>query len=58
MRVFRWRAIVPLLLFLALVVGLWVLLLDRTVRRAIEDSGTEAIGARVELAEADLRLAR
>jgi hypothetical protein len=56
--VFRWRAIVPLLLFLALVVGLWVLLLDRTVRRAIEDSGTEAIGARVELAEADLRLAR
>jgi uncharacterized protein (TIGR03545 family) len=56
--VFRWRAIVPLLLFLALVVGLWVLLLDRTVRRAIEDSGTEAIGARVELAEADVRLAR
>lgn len=58
MRWFRWRAIVPLLLLLGVVIALWILLLDRTVRRAIEEVGTDAIGAKVDLAEADVRLRR
>jgi len=56
MRLFRWRAIIPFVLFLAAVVVLWILLLDRTVRRAIEEAGTEAVGAKVDLAQADVQL--
>ncbi len=56
-KLFRWRAIVPLLLFLALLVLGWLLLLDRIVARGIEALGTHIVGARVDLAEADVRLA-
>ncbi len=55
-KLFRWRAIVPLLLFLALLVLGWLLLLDRIVARGIEALGTHIVGARVDLAEADVRL--
>ena len=56
-KLFRWRAIVPLLLFLVLLVLGWLLLLDRIVERGIEAMGTHIVGARVDLAEADVRLA-
>jgi uncharacterized protein (TIGR03545 family) len=55
-RVFRWRAIVPLLVFLTLLVLVWLLLLDRLAERGIEAAATHLVGARVDLAEADVRL--
>lgn len=56
MKIFRWKAIVPLLLFLALVVVLWRLFLNTAIRRAVEFAGTEIVGARVDLASARFRL--
>jgi uncharacterized protein (TIGR03545 family) len=57
MRVFRWKAIVPLVLVLGLVSAGWYLLLDSAVRRGIEVVATDLVGAKVDLAEADVRLA-
>jgi uncharacterized protein (TIGR03545 family) len=55
-RLFRWRGIVPLLLFLALLgTGYW-LFMDALVRRSVEKTGTAIVGARVELDDADIRL--
>lgn len=54
--VFRWRAVGPLLLFLALVVVLWMLFADRLVRESLEDAGSAALGARVEIRSLDLDL--
>jgi uncharacterized protein (TIGR03545 family) len=55
-RIFRWRGIVPLLLFLTLLGVLYWLFLDTLVRRSVERTGTAFVGARVELEEADVRL--
>ncbi|MFI5279335.1 MAG: TIGR03545 family protein [Gemmatimonadales bacterium] len=57
MKLFRWRAIVPMVLFAGVVVLLWVLFVDHVIRRSIEWVGTELVGAKVELASARLRLA-
>ncbi|HEX9727863.1 MAG TPA: hypothetical protein VGA37_05115 [Gemmatimonadales bacterium] len=57
MKLFRWRAIVPLALFAIGVSVAWYLLLDRTVAHAIERLGSAVVGAKVELAAADVRLA-
>ncbi len=57
MRVFRWRALVPLALLLVVVAVAWYFLLDNAVRRGIEIIGTDLVGARVDLAEADVRWA-
>lgn len=54
--VFRWKAWVPLALVLALIAVTWYLFLDATVRRSIEAIGTELVGAKVDLAFADVRL--
>jgi uncharacterized protein (TIGR03545 family) len=48
-RVFRWRAIGPLLLFAALGVGLWILFADRLARYSAERVGTAIVGAKVEI---------
>ena len=56
-KIFRWRGVVPLLLVLALVAVAYWLLADRLVKRSVEHSGTAFVGARVDLAEADIRLA-
>lgn len=45
--IFRWKAIVPLVLFLALLVGAWLLFADRLGRLALERGGTAALGAKV-----------
>jgi uncharacterized protein (TIGR03545 family) len=56
MKIFRWKAIVPLVLCLALVAVAWTLYVDVAIRRAIEIVGTEVVGAKVELASARFRL--
>jgi len=55
-RIFRWKGIAPLLLFLALLGALYWLFMDMLVRRSVEQAGTAFVGARVELDEADVRL--
>src|SRR5262245_20279098 len=56
MKLFRWKAIVPMLLAAALMSVAWILLIDGALRRGIEWVGTELVGAKVELASARLRL--
>ena len=56
MKLFRWKAIVPLVLVLALLVLGWTLYADRLVRKLVEFVGTEVVGATVELASARLEL--
>ena len=58
MKLFRWKAIVPLVLVLALLVIGWTLLADRMLRKGIEAGGTAAVGAKVELASARIHLFR
>ncbi|MGD2135491.1 MAG: hypothetical protein PVF27_04990 [Gemmatimonadales bacterium] len=55
-RVFRWRAIVPLVLFLVLLGTAWLLLLDTLVERGVERTGAYLVGAKVDLESADVRL--
>jgi uncharacterized protein (TIGR03545 family) len=56
MRVVRWKAVGPLLVFGGLFALAWWLLADRATERAVEYIGAEIVGARVDVAGADLRL--
>ncbi len=58
MKIFRWKAIVPMLLCTALTVALWTLYVDRVIRKTVEFVGTDAMGARVELDGASLHTER
>src|SRR3990170_8647107 len=58
MRVVRWKAVIPLGVTLVLVAGFWWLFLDRAVERAVEYVGTEIVGARVDVASAEVSLGR
>ena len=49
MRVFRWKAVVPLLLLGAVGAGLWLVFADRIAKHTTESVGTTFIGARVEI---------
>jgi uncharacterized protein (TIGR03545 family) len=55
---FRWKAIVPLALFLAVLVALWLLFADRLGRLAVERGGTSILGARVDVRSFHLSLGR
>jgi uncharacterized protein (TIGR03545 family) len=55
-RIFRWRAVGPLLAFGAGLVVLWLLFADRIARTAVEDAGTSVLGARVEIGSLHLDL--
>lgn len=55
MRYIRWKAIGPLLLVLALIVGLPMLFADRVVRSGVERTGAQVVGARVDVREADVQ---
>jgi uncharacterized protein (TIGR03545 family) len=55
-RIFRWRAIGPLLLFTLLGGVLWLLFADRIARRAAEKIGTAIVGARVEIEDLHIDL--
>ena len=57
MSLFRWKAVTPLALLLGLMVIGWYFLLDSAVRRTIELVGRDLVGAKVDLAEAHVRLA-
>ncbi len=56
-RVFRWRAVGPLLLFAALGGVLWLLFGDRVARRVAETVGTQIVGAKVEIQSLHIDLA-
>jgi uncharacterized protein (TIGR03545 family) len=55
-RLFRWKAIIPLAIVLVLLVVGWTLFADRLVKKLVEFAGTEVVGAKVELAAAHVRL--
>lgn len=48
-RLIRWKAVVPLALFLVLVVVGWMLFADRLARLTVERGGTAILGARVDV---------
>ena len=54
--VFRWKAVVPLLVLGAGALGLWLVFADRIVRRTAESVGTTLIGAEVEIERLHLDL--
>ena len=56
MKIFRWKAVIPLGLFVLLVVLFWTLYVDRLIRLGIEAGGTAAVGAKVDLRSARLHL--
>lgn len=57
-RIFRWKAVGPLLLFLVAVAVLWWLFADRIARRTAEDVGTAMLGARVDIDRLHIDLAQ
>ncbi|HEY6108393.1 MAG TPA: hypothetical protein VIV56_05740, partial [Gemmatimonadales bacterium] len=54
--IFRWKAVVPLALLLALLVAVWLLLADRLGRVVVERGGTAILGARVDVGSFHLSL--
>ena len=55
---FRWKAVVPLALFLAVIVAAWLLFADREGHLAVERSGTAVLGARVDVRALHISLLR
>ena len=58
MRVFRWKAIVPLVLLGAGVAALWLVFADRIAKHTTESVGTTLVGAEVEIERLHLDLSR
>lgn len=54
-RIFRWRAIGPLLLFFLLLVVLWMLFADAFARRQAQDSLEDMLGTQVDLDRLTIR---
>ena len=52
----RWWGLGAFVVVAAILVGVWVFLVDGWVKILIEDGGTDAVGAKVELDAADLSL--
>ena len=52
----RWKGLIAFVVAVVAIVLVWFLAVDAVVRRAIEIAGTRAVGARVDLAAADLSL--
>ena len=57
-RIFRWRAIGPLLVFVVIGGVLWWLFADRIARRSAEQIGTAIVGAKVEIQSLHIDLAK
>lgn len=55
LRIFRWRAVGPLLVLLALLGVLWLLFGDLLLRQTAEDAGTDLLGTEVDIAGLHLR---
>lgn len=54
--IFRWRALIPLVLLLVLLAAAWLLLADRLGRIAVERGGTAILGARVDVGSLHISL--
>ncbi|MEC4673231.1 MAG: TIGR03545 family protein, partial [Nitrospirota bacterium] len=54
--VIRWWGLGVFAVLVLAIVLVWLLVVDRLVKQVIEDEGTEAVGAKVELEDADLTL--
>jgi len=54
-KLFRWRAILPLLLFVALMVLLWVLFADAFARRQAQSTLSSLLGTEVDIASLHIR---
>ncbi len=52
----RWKGLVAFLIVIVIVGGFWLLFADTIVKKSIEKLGTRAVGARVNVAKADLSL--
>ena len=48
--IFRWKGIIPLVLGLALVAGVWLLFAERILRGTLEEAGTKALGTELDVA--------
>ena len=55
-RIFRWEGIVPIALLVGLLVAGWTLLGGRIIRATLEDAGTDALGAQLDIERVDLGL--
>jgi uncharacterized protein (TIGR03545 family) len=55
-RFIRWQGLLIFLVLCALAAGFWLLFVDRFAERAIEQTGTAVVGAKVELDKADVSL--
>lgn len=54
-RLVRWRGVIPLAVALVLLGIIWLLLLDPLTEWSVEEVGTQLVGARVDVDEADVR---
>lgn len=52
----RWPGLVAFVVIVALAAGIWYIAVDYFIKSAVQSAGTKAVGARVELASADLSL--
>lgn len=52
----RWKGLLAFLGVIIIICALWFMLVDTIVKRTIEKQGTRAVGARVNVAKADLSL--
>ncbi len=52
----RWQGLLAFLLVVGVLAGIWFLVIDGVIERAIEQTGTKLVGARVDLEAADLSL--
>ena len=53
--IFRWRAVGPLLLFLVLLLGLWLIFADTLARRGAQSSLSTLLGTEVDIASLRIR---
>ncbi len=58
LRVFRWRAVGPLLVILALLGVLWLIFGDLLLQQTAEDAGSDLLGTQVDVAGLHLRESR
>ena len=53
---FRWRGIIPIVLAGALVAFVWLFFAERILRSTMEEAGTKALGAEVDVADVKIHL--
>ena len=51
---FRWKGIIPIVLLLAVLIGGWTVFGDRIVRYAITDTGSQILGAELDIDEVNI----